>query len=104
MLDALVDVLSRVALYVLAFCLSLYVVPQVILAFFCRTQNLKKKYNATWALVTGGSSGDLLDRTTFFPRDIFPAPASLTQALAAVQASASLSLGSSPPRASMSLL
>ena len=57
MLEALIGVLGRVALYGSAFCLSLYLLPQVLLANFCRTQNLKKKYDATWALVTGGSSG-----------------------------------------------
>ncbi|KAI9323262.1 hypothetical protein BX666DRAFT_1873328 [Dichotomocladium elegans] len=39
----------------------LAVVPYLSLVFYgayrCKEQNLKQKYNATWALVTGGSSG-----------------------------------------------
>ncbi|KAI8364784.1 uncharacterized protein BYT42DRAFT_590412 [Radiomyces spectabilis] len=39
----------------------LSVVPYLALCFYgafvCKEQNLKKKYNAQWALVTGGSSG-----------------------------------------------
>lgn len=57
MFDAVVGLLGRVALYGCCFFLGLYVVPQVLLANFCRSQDLKKKYGATWALVTGGSSG-----------------------------------------------
>lgn len=36
---------------------ALYLLPIIYLSLFGRSQNLKKKYNATWALVTGGSSG-----------------------------------------------
>ncbi|PNH08633.1 3-ketoacyl-CoA reductase [Tetrabaena socialis] len=34
-----------------------YFVHHLICAVFYKTQNLKKRYNADWALVTGGSSG-----------------------------------------------
>ncbi|EFJ44212.1 hypothetical protein VOLCADRAFT_32150, partial [Volvox carteri f. nagariensis] len=34
-----------------------YVVQHLICAVFYKTQNLKKRYNAQWALVTGASSG-----------------------------------------------
>lgn len=36
---------------------ALYLLPIVYLSLFARSQDLKKKYNASWALVTGGSSG-----------------------------------------------
>ncbi|KAI9353583.1 hypothetical protein BDR26DRAFT_910542 [Obelidium mucronatum] len=38
-------------------CLAVYIVPLIFQTLFYRVQNLKKKYNANWALVTGGSSG-----------------------------------------------
>lgn len=48
-----------VAVAVLSLNLVLYLAPQLIMAiFFSRPQNLKKKYNADWALVTGASSGE----------------------------------------------
>eukprot|EP00798_Chlamydomonas_sp_ICE-L_P010127 gene10127-8027_t len=34
-----------------------YVLQHVVCAYFYKTQNLKRKYGAEWALVTGGSSG-----------------------------------------------
>lgn len=34
-----------------------YLVPVVVQAYILREQDLKKKYNAKWAVVTGGSSG-----------------------------------------------
>ena len=42
-----------------AFCLSLftYLGYGLLMSWCRRPQNLKKKYNATWALVTGSSSG-----------------------------------------------
>lgn len=46
-------------LFVVVFALSWapYILQHIYCAFFYRTQNLKKKYNAEWALVTGASSG-----------------------------------------------
>jgi hypothetical protein len=35
-----------------------YAVPHLIVAWFYKTKNLKKAYNAEWALVTGASSGE----------------------------------------------
>ncbi|KAJ3137227.1 hypothetical protein HK100_000735 [Physocladia obscura] len=37
--------------------LAVYLVPLIYQTIFFRVQNLKKKYRADWALVTGGSSG-----------------------------------------------
>ena len=37
-----------------------YAVQHLICAVFFKTQNLKKRYNAQWALVTGASSGAFL--------------------------------------------
>lgn len=34
-----------------------YIIQHVICSVFYKTQNLKKRYNAEWALVTGASSG-----------------------------------------------
>ena len=34
-----------------------YLIHQVLLAYFFKARNLKRRYNATWALVTGSSSG-----------------------------------------------
>ncbi len=36
---------------------GVYVVHHLIVAYFFKTQNLRRKYNAEWALVTGSSSG-----------------------------------------------
>ena len=38
-------------------CFLTYIIQHLIVAFFFKTQNLKKRYNAEWALVTGASSG-----------------------------------------------
>uniref|UniRef100_A0A7S0YGV5 Uncharacterized protein n=1 Tax=Polytomella parva TaxID=51329 RepID=A0A7S0YGV5_9CHLO len=38
-------------------CFFLYFAQHLLCAFFFKTQNLKKRYNASWALVTGASSG-----------------------------------------------
>lgn len=40
-----------------ALSLVLYLLPLVYLSLFACNQDLRKKYNASWALVTGGSSG-----------------------------------------------
>lgn len=46
------------ALVLLSLNIVMYLVPHILLEIFCsRAQNLKKKYNANWALVTGASSG-----------------------------------------------
>jgi TRAP-type C4-dicarboxylate transport system permease large subunit len=37
-----------------------YFVQHIVCSFFYKTQNLKKRYNAEWALVTGSSSGEWL--------------------------------------------
>lgn len=44
-----------------------YLVPHLIVAFFYKTKNLKKAYNAQWALVTGASSGEA-GRRAWWPR------------------------------------
>jgi len=49
-------VLGSISLILCACSLSSYLIPLIILAF-SPTQNLKTKYNASWALVTGASSG-----------------------------------------------
>lgn len=38
-------------------CFLTYFIQHTIVAFFYKTQNLKKRYKADWALVTGASSG-----------------------------------------------
>ncbi len=35
-----------------------YFVQHLVCAYFYKTQNLKKRYKASWALVTGASSGE----------------------------------------------
>ena len=37
--------------------LAAYILPQLYVSFFVGVPNLKVKYNASWALVTGGGSG-----------------------------------------------
>eukprot|EP00029_Vermamoeba_vermiformis_P000777 TRINITY_DN10969_c0_g1_i1.p1 TRINITY_DN10969_c0_g1~~TRINITY_DN10969_c0_g1_i1.p1 ORF type:complete len:312 (-),score=126.26 TRINITY_DN10969_c0_g1_i1:64-999(-) len=49
----LLTVLGAIALFAVVD----YVLPLFFLAYVLPNQNLKKKYNAKWALVTGGSSG-----------------------------------------------
>lgn len=50
--------LNWVGLFVLAMSVGVYILQHIYCAFFYRTQNLKKKYNAQWALVTGSSTGE----------------------------------------------
>ena len=38
---------------------GVYFITEAVMALWFKGQNLKKKYNADWALVTGGSSGEL---------------------------------------------
>ena len=75
MLQAMMGALGTVALYGSSFVLALYVVPQVLLATLCKTQDLKKKYNATWALVTGGSSGRCRTKSPPSSPSLCPIPA-----------------------------
>lgn len=49
--------LAALAGWTLAIVFLSYLIPHTIVAWFYKTQNLKKKYNAQWALVTGASSG-----------------------------------------------
>ena len=42
---------------VLALSFGLYFFLQLLCGTFYKTQNLKRRYNASWALVTGSSSG-----------------------------------------------
>ncbi len=51
------QILSFLAPTVLAIILLGYFVPHTITCLFFRQKNLKKAYNAEWALVTGASSG-----------------------------------------------
>lgn len=46
--------------YLVAFFFLGYLIPHAFVAIFYKTKNLKKSYNASWGLVTGGSSGELL--------------------------------------------
>lgn len=43
--------------YLVAFFFLGYLIPHVFVSIFYKTKNLKKSYNASWGLVTGGSSG-----------------------------------------------
>lgn len=49
--------LIAILLWILASIFLTYILPHVALAWMCRPQDLKKKYDAKWALVTGASSG-----------------------------------------------
>lgn len=40
-------------------CFLVYFIQHIVCAYVYKTQNLKRRYNAQWALVTGGSSGTL---------------------------------------------
>jgi uncharacterized membrane protein HdeD (DUF308 family) len=44
------------ALFFLSF--GVYFLHHIIVAHFFKTQNLKRRYSAQWALVTGASSGE----------------------------------------------
>ena len=48
------------ALFFLSF--AVYFIHHLIVAYFFKTQNLKRRYNAKWALVTGASSGEAIVR------------------------------------------
>jgi hypothetical protein len=49
-----------VFLPILVFQFLVYFIHHAIVAFFFKTQNLKRRYSAQWALVTGASSGQFL--------------------------------------------
>lgn len=49
--------LGTVASWALALIFLGYFIPHIIVAWFYKTKNLKKAYDAQWALVTGASSG-----------------------------------------------
>lgn len=58
LLCLLLKPLSWAGLVVMITSFFLYAVFQVLCGFWFKTQNLKKRYNAEWALVTGSSSGE----------------------------------------------
>ena len=49
--------LGTLAGYVLCFIFLSYLIPHFIVALLLKPRDLKKAYNAKWALVTGASSG-----------------------------------------------
>lgn len=53
------SLLSVAGVAVLFLSFGLYALLQLLCGTYFKTQNLKKRYNAQWALVTGASSGDL---------------------------------------------
>ncbi|KAJ6253052.1 oxidoreductase [Anaeramoeba flamelloides] len=53
----LFQIISYILLFLLLFFLIRLVYPFIYLKFFVRSQNLQEKYDATWALITGSSSG-----------------------------------------------
>ena len=57
LVDIAWQILSFIAPAVLAIILLGYFVPHAITCTLFRRKNLKKAYNAEWALVTGASSG-----------------------------------------------
>lgn len=56
-MGVLLSILSVVGLTVLFLSFGLYFLMQLMCGTYYKTQNLKKRYNAQWALVTGSSSG-----------------------------------------------
>ncbi len=50
-------ILGSVGIAVLVLSFGLYAVFQLLCGTYFKTQNLKRRYNAQWALVTGSSSG-----------------------------------------------
>lgn len=51
-------------LFVLVFGPNLiaYLIHQLLLGYYCKDRDLKRRYNAQWGLVTGASSGKLSNR------------------------------------------
>ena len=52
-------VFAAISPFVFAFTLLGYFVPHLVVTTFFRRRNLKRAYNAEWALVTGASSGEI---------------------------------------------
>ena len=50
--------LGTICTWIVAFYFLGYFIPHLFVAWFYKTKNLKKAYNAKWALVTGSSSGE----------------------------------------------
>jgi hypothetical protein len=50
--------LGTICTFALLLIFGAYAIPHLFVSFFYKTKNLKKAYNADWALVTGGSSGE----------------------------------------------
>lgn len=51
------SLLGTVCTWLVGFFFLGYFIPHLFVALFYKTKNLKKAYNASWGLVTGGSSG-----------------------------------------------
>jgi hypothetical protein len=49
--------LATLCTWIIGFYFLGYLIPHTFVAWFFKTKNLKKAYNAEWALVTGSSSG-----------------------------------------------
>ena len=49
--------LGTICTWIVGFYFLGYLIPHIFVVWFFKTKNLKKSYNATWALVTGSSSG-----------------------------------------------
>ncbi|GJQ13585.1 hypothetical protein GpartN1_g5376.t1 [Galdieria partita] len=49
--------LGKISTWIVFLLIGTYFVPLLWLSWFCKPQNLKLKYGATWALVTGASQG-----------------------------------------------
>jgi hypothetical protein len=54
----LITLLGWIGLAVLALSFGSYALVHLINAYYFKTQNLQKRYNAKWALVTGASTGE----------------------------------------------
>jgi len=50
--------IGTICTYAILFIFLAYFIPHLVVAWFYKTKNLKKSYNAEWALVTGASSGE----------------------------------------------
>lgn len=50
-------VLATICSWIVGFYFLGYLIPHIFVTWFYKTKNLKKAYDAKWALVTGSSSG-----------------------------------------------
>jgi hypothetical protein len=50
-------IIGTICTYLVLFIFLGYFIPHLLVAWFYKTKNLKKAYDAKWALVTGASSG-----------------------------------------------